>query len=320
MNAHFQKLVDDYVEYRKARGFAQWTEYHHRRMLGDFFGFLPSLGIHLIHEIDEKAARAFYAFLTERPLRRKLTGHREAYARPFACTIKVFFDWATVAGHILVHPCEGIFFKRLPDSPPRNWLTIAEVNRLLVAPDLNTTTGLRNKAMIELMYSTGIRKLEVVRLDLPDVDMIQRRLFIRLGKGMKDRVVPFGVKAQEWLERYLSESRPIFERDSSNLAVFLTERGERIRAVTFDHIFEKYRAEAGITKMLTAYTLRHTCATHMLQAGADIRYVKELLGHVSIETTKQYTHLAEQDVMDGHRKHHPRGGRKPLKSDEDPSS
>lgn len=185
-------------------------------------------------------------------------------------------------------------------------LTLAEVERLLESPDLTTHFGLRDKAMLEVLYATGIRVTELINLDLDNVHLTMG--FVRcIGKGNKERIIPIGQAAIDAIDNYLNEGRPKFvSRKHRDNALFLNHHGRRLSRQGFWKILKKITLEASIEKPLTPHTLRHSFATHLLENGADLRVVQELLGHADISTTQIYTHVTQTRLKDVYRKHHPR--------------
>jgi integrase/recombinase XerD len=190
--------------------------------------------------------------------------------------------------------------KRLPGV-----LTVEEVMNLLVQPDCRDPAGSRDRAMLETLYATGVRVSELINLRLSDIYLSVG--FVRcFGKGSKERIVPIGKVAIEYLSRYLANSRLEFVRSGSSEYVFLTNRGRKMSRVGFWKIIKKYAARAGITKNITPHTLRHSFATHLLQGGADLRSIQEMLGHADIATTQVYTHVTRDKLKEVYRESHPR--------------
>jgi integrase/recombinase XerD len=185
-------------------------------------------------------------------------------------------------------------------------LTEAQVEALLAAPDVSTPLGLRDKAMIELMYASGLRVSELVDVLAVEVSMVDGVVRVT-GKGSKERLVPFGDEAGEWLQRYISEARAEILKGQGSDALFVTGRGEAMTRQMFWKIVKKYSVVAGITQHLSPHTLRHAFATHLLNHGADLRVVQMLLGHADISTTQVYTHVARERLRQLHAQHHPRG-------------
>jgi len=199
---------------------------------------------------------------------------------------------------------------------PKLWRTLPqtldyhEVERLLAAPPTRTKLGLRDKAMLELMYATGLRVSEAAKLTLSEINF--EAGFLRtVGKGSKERIVPVGKQAICWVQRYLQETRPLIGKNDGNRAeVFLSRRGSPLSRKTIWHLIKKYARHAGITKNITPHTLRHSFATHLLDNGADLRVIQEMLGHADISTTQIYTHVDQGRLKDTHYRFHPRSGRR----------
>jgi integrase/recombinase XerD len=189
---------------------------------------------------------------------------------------------------------------------PRQVLSRAQAQRLVEAPSAVTKLGQRDRAVLELFYGTGLRAGEVERLDVADVDLAQGRILVRDGKGRKDRVVPVAGRAAAALDLYLRQVRPLLLADPPNQALFLTLDGKRLDRHALAYLFRKYGAEL----VVSPHRLRHACATHLLEGGADIRHIQALLGHKDIETTERYTRVALGDLRAVLERAHPRGRRK----------
>lgn len=182
----------------------------------------------------------------------------------------------------------------------------SDVERLLEAPDTGTELGLRDRAMLELMYASGLRVSELVQLPLPRVDLRQGIVQV-LGKGGKERLVPMGDPAVEWVERYIREARPqLLERQASDW-LFVTRQGGAMTRQNFWNLIKRYAGQAGLRTSLSPHGLRHAFATHLLEHGADLRVLQSLLGHADLSTTQIYTHVAKARLRELHREHHPRG-------------
>lgn len=179
-----------------------------------------------------------------------------------------------------------------------------EVARLLEQPMLEDPPGLRDRAILETLYGTGIRISELTGLDIEDMDLTDRELRV-LGKGARERVVPVGDAAAASMRRYLGSGRPKMARSASQRAVFLNQRGGRLTRQGAWELVKKYAARAGLEKKMTPHTLRHSYATHLLENGADLRYIQELLGHASISTTQIYTHVSKERVRESYLRAHP---------------
>lgn len=226
--------------------------------------------------------------------------------------VRRFFTWAVAHRLLLVDPAAAVQREATLRWEPNNVLSEAEMIALLDGPDAETAIGIRDRAILELLYSSGLRRSEVAALDLTDVDLIDCVVFVRCGKGAKQRIVPIGQTAVEALTKYLKFARPEFLHFPGATALFLAssrcgQRGRRLSSASMPIIVHNAARKAGLTKRVTPHTLRHSFATHLLRAGADVRYVQELLGHNRIDTTERYTHLEIGDVAEAHRRSHPRG-------------
>ncbi len=222
---------------------------------------------------------------------------------------KRFFRWALREHLITTDPTLRLLPARQPLRVPKT-LSEAQVEALLAAPDAATPLGLRDRAMLELMYASGLRVSELVTLKTWHVGLSEHVLRIT-GKGNKERLVPFGAVAGQWLQRYLGEGRPAILQGQSSEDLFVTSRGARageaMSRVMFWQLVKKYAVQAGITAPLSPHTLRHAFATHLLNHGADLRAVQMLLGHADISTTTIYTHVARERLKSVVAQHHPRG-------------
>lgn len=234
--------------------------------------------------------------------------------------VRMLLAWATRAKRITMNPAAELTMPKLPKRLPRAVLTVSEMERVLAAPDLTTPLGLRDRAILEVLYSTGIRRMELVGLDAPDLDPERGTLFVREGKGKKDRLVPIGERAIRWTLRYLEHVRPTLieraalrsTRHRSTKALFLTARATRLRATKLTDRLHQYLVKAGIEKPGSVHIFRHTMATLMHDAGADIRDLQEMLGHAQLSTTEIYTHVSIERLKAVHTRTHPahlvRGG------------
>jgi integrase/recombinase XerD len=218
---------------------------------------------------------------------------------------KRFFRWALRERLVEADPTLRLLSARQPLRVPKT-LTEAQVEALLDAPDVETPLGLRDRTMLELSYASGLRVSELVTLKTFNVGMAEGVLRV-LGKGSKERLVPFGQVARDWIERYLAEARPAILGGQQTEDLFVTARGHGMTRVMFWMIVKKHAREAGITAPLSPHTLRHAFATHLLNHGADLRAVQMLLGHADISTTTIYTHVARERLKQLHAQHHPRG-------------
>jgi integrase/recombinase XerD len=218
---------------------------------------------------------------------------------------KRFFRWALRERLIAADPTLRLQSARQPLRVPKT-LTEAQVEALLAAPEADTPLGLRDRTMLELIYASGLRVSELVTLKTFNVGMNEGVLRV-LGKGGKERLVPFGEMARDWITRYLADARPDILKGQQTQDLFVTARGKGMTRAMFWVVVKKHAHAAGITAPLSPHTLRHAFATHLLNHGADLRAVQMLLGHADISTTTIYTHVARERLKQIHAQHHPRG-------------
>ena len=219
--------------------------------------------------------------------------------------LRRYFHWALRERRITADPTVRLLAARQPLRVPKT-LSQAQVEALLNAPDLGHPLGLRDRTMLELMYASGLRVSELVTLKTYQLGLAEGVLRV-MGKGSKERLVPFGDEARQWLERYLQEARGAILAGQQTDDLFVTQRGSGMTRVMFWVIVKKWAQVAGITAPLSPHTLRHAFATHLLNHGADLRVVQLLLGHADISTTTSYTHVARERLKVLHSQHHPRG-------------
>jgi integrase/recombinase XerD len=220
-------------------------------------------------------------------------------------TLRRFYRWALRDGRIAVDPTQRLANARTPARFPKA-LSEAQVEALLAAPDVRTELGLRDRAMLEVLYATGLRVSELVSLRLASVSLADGLVRV-IGKGNKERIVPLGEEARAWLERYFAQARPQLLGARASDAVFVTARAEPMTRQRFWRLIKDYARRAGIDAPLSPHGLRHSFATHLLNHGADLRVVQLLLGHADISTTQIYTHVARERLKVLHARHHPRG-------------
>jgi integrase/recombinase XerD len=296
-----------YLEYLAARNYSLARMTHARRILERLSLYLEEE--HLIRDwraVAERHLNAFAVYLAAR--HRSPQGRLPSFnsLRQWLSITRRFFAWMQESGRLLGNPAEQLALPRKDERLPAV-LSETEMAHLLDQPDTGTAIGLRDRALMELLYSTGIRHFEAVRLDLYDADTSMRQLIIRQGKGRKDRMVPLTENACHWLDRYLAEARPELAAGRINYkrrkspatrphptALWLSITGTRFGYVAMSDRIRQYALEAGVTASL--HTFRHTCATHLLRRGASIRHIQQLLGHKCLETTEIYTRLEIEDL------------------------
>lgn len=224
--------------------------------------------------------------------------------------LRMLFGWAVRSGRLGLSPAGGLEMPRQPIRLPRAVLSEREVERVLAGFPVGTDLGLRDRAIAEALYSTGIRRMELVALDVADLQADRGLLLVRNGKGRKDRVVPIGSRALDWIARYLMEVRPRFVAGRAASALFVTARGSRIRATRLTDRLGHHIQSCGVAKPGAVHIFRHTMATLMHDGGADIRDLQEMLGHARLETTQRYTRVSIARLRRVHAETHPAERRK----------
>lgn len=222
----------------------------------------------------------------------------------YLSALRSFYRWAKREGHITVDPTVDVMRPRQGVSLPKI-LSEADVEALLAAADTGTAIGLRDRAMLEVIYASGLRVTELVSLTLSQVGLEQGLVRV-VGKGDKERLVPLGEEALYWVQRFVAEARPTFSQQQTNV-LFPSNRAKAMTRQSFWYRVKALAAVAGIHKALSPHTLRHAFASHLLNHGADLRVVQLLLGHSDLSTTQIYTHVAQERLSQLHATHHPRG-------------
>ena len=250
---------------------------------------------------------------------RHLYHRRKEDGRPISVTaqlsaigaVRAYFRWLNKQNVLLWNPAADLELPRMERRLPKGVLTADEAEKILALPDLSTPTGLRDRAMLEVLYSTGMRRKELVGLEVFDIDTERGTALIRKGKGNKDRMVPVGERALAWVERYVHDGRPELVVSASEKALFLTPMGEPYVPESLSNLVMRYVEAAKINKKGACHLFRHTAATLMLEGGADIRYIQELLGHASVKTTQIYTQVSIRKLQQVHAETHPGARLKP---------
>ncbi len=220
-------------------------------------------------------------------------------------SLKRLFRYLLRQNKVSADPTLQIATPKLPRSLPKS-LTEQDVEQLLNAPDVDTPLGMRDRTMFEVLYATGLRVSELVTLRIAQVSMDMGVVRV-MGKGSKERLVPLGEEALDWLRRYLAEGRAVLLAGKVSDALFVTARATAMTRQMFWYLIKRHAKSGGLNKSLSPHTLRHAFATHLLNHGADLRVVQLLLGHTDISTTQIYTHVARERLKQLHAKHHPRG-------------
>ena len=242
-----------------------------------------------------------YLFYYRQPSGKPLS-FRSQHGRLVA--LRAFFRWLTKQGVLDANPAADLELPRLGRRLPPV-LSRAQVDAVMMQPDTTDVFGLRDRAMLEVLYSTGARRKELLGLSVYDVDFERGTVLIRFGKGNKERMVPIGNRALGWLQRYLEEVRPKLLTAGSEEALFLSLHGEPLQPHSLTELVRGYIQKSGCAKKGSCHLLRHSMATHMLEAGAESRYIQEMLGHVDPKTTQLYTHVSIRMLKKIHDATHP---------------
>ncbi len=298
-----QHLVDAFLDYVAIeRGLSANTRAAYAADLSRFTQFLVDKGVASMNAATREQITEYLLAQRQRGLTARSVARHLAAVRMFC---RFLYREKLVAVDVTQLVDTPKLWRRLP-----NTLDSDDVDRLLAAPLTRTKLGLRDKALFEMMYATGLRVSEVARLKLNDVN--REAGFLRAtGKGNKERIVPVGRSALDCLTRYLAESRPLLGKNATTRGeIFLSSQGKGMSRKTIWQLVKKYAHVAGITKNLTPHTLRHSFASHLLQNGGDLRVIQEMLGHADISTTQIYTHVDQGRLKDTHYRYHPRSGRR----------
>jgi integrase/recombinase XerD len=297
------RYMDEHFEWMLITGYTADTVRGRRQAIRRFIAWCDDRGLSDPKEITKPILERY---------QRHLFYYRKADGAPLSLgsqhaaltPLKTFFKWLAKENHILWNPASELELPPQPKHLPRALLSIEDVEAILRAADHASITGLRDRAMLEVLYSTGLRRTELANLRRYDADLSRLIVFVREGKGRKDRVVPLGERAGLWLDKYMAQSRPQFIGAECD-ALFVNDYGE---PVTPDYLASKvrrYMEEAGIDKPGSCHLFRHACATHMLDNGADIRFIQAMLGHAALSSTERYTHVAIGKLQQIHAATHP---------------
>lgn len=302
----WQDLVERHLAWLEARDYALTTVRSRRRQLRRFRRWAVVAAPERLTD---------YSLLTLEEFRLDLHRYRKANGEPLGrgskiqilLAIKGFFRWLTLIGRIPSNPAADVDLPRQPVRLPRAVLTVEEVERVLAYPDMTRREGLRDRAVLETLYSTGIRRSECAHLEIGDIDLERGLLLVRRGKGARGRYVPLGRRAAEWIERYLREARPLLVATPDDGRLFRSRRRTPLSPKGVGGLAHRAVVGSRIGKVGSCHLFRHTMATLMLEHGADIRYIQEILGHTQLSTTAIYTRVSIRHLQEVHQRCHPAG-------------
>ncbi len=305
------ELIEAFVHHGTARGWSPLTlrtrGFHVRR----FLEWSRGRGVKRPSDVTPEVVEAYRRHLAERITTRGRTACARTQQGEIS-SVQAFGRFLVATRRLLLDPCRELELPRLPRTLPEV-LTRREVCRLLAAPDPRGLRGRRDRALLACLYATGLRVSEASALGLGDVDADERTLTVRGGKGARDRVIPLGRRLLDLIVRYRDEVRPRLLAEAvaggwtrPAETFFVSTRGSRLAPWAIERLMGRYVRAARLKKRVSPHTLRHTCATHLLEAGAELRVVQELLGHRRLGSTEHYTRMTLAHLKKVHRRNHPR--------------
>ena len=291
-------LLERFLIYlRVSRNASPYTVKNYRNDIAQFLAYCQARGVHSLQEVDRSLLRGYLAELDA-------AGYVKASIARRVAELRSFGDFLMREGVLERNPFRKVGAPRIPQRLPR-YLTVTELDRLLAAPDTSTPRGLRDRAIIEVLYAAGIRVSELVSLDVRDVDLAQAQVRV-MGKGSKERIGLLGRPAVHAVRAYLRAGRPTLMKKQPTDALWLNHRGGRLTVRGVALVLSQAGKQAGIQTPVSPHILRHTFATHLLDGGADLRVVQELLGHANLVTTQIYTHVSQSRAREVYLRAHPR--------------
>ena len=298
------QLLEKHLDYIRMRNYSEITIKSRRVHIGFFLRWANERGITEPVEVTRTVLEAY---------QRHVFHYRKKNGEPLAFTgqqdrlvpLRVWFKWMARQHHILHNPASELEMPKLGFRLPKAVLTAAEAEQILAQPKIHEPLGLRDRAILETFYSTGMRRTELANIKLWDLDVERGTVMIRQGKGKKDRVIPLGDRAALWVRKYVMDARPLLTIEPDDGFVFLSNAGESLSLDYLTEMVRGYVENSGISKRGACHMFRHTMATLMLEGGADIRFIQAMLGHAKLETTQIYTHVAIRQLQEIHRATHP---------------
>lgn len=302
----FAIYLEQYNETLRVRNYAESTIDRRDSQLRRFILWCDDIGLDNPTQVTKPLIERY---------QRHLYRYRQGNGKPLAmtsqlhylCSVQQWFKWLSQQNHIVANPSADIILPKRNTTLPVV-LSIEQVKQLMQQPNTHTANGIRDRAILELFYATGIRRSELINLTLSDINLNQHTLLVRQGKGNKDRLLPIGNTALHWLGRYLNESRDTLTTTTQNTytaTLFLNNQGKPYRDTKLGDRVKAYLIQAGIHCKGACHLLRHAMATHMLDNGAEIRYIQAMLGHSDLSSTQIYTHVAINQLQQIHAKTHP---------------
>jgi integrase/recombinase XerD len=305
MNAALEIFVERYRQHLQILNYSPRTELTRGGYLRLLLRFLAETEISNLQTVTGQTLTDFQRWLFYQPTCRG-SMRSAAGQNQVLVAVKQFLLFLKEEGCVANNPAEGLRYAKEPHRLPRNVLTPQECRTIMEAPDTQTLIGYRDRTILEVLYATGVRKSELMNLSLEDLNLEEELLWIRAGKGARDRVVPLSRIACSFLETYLKGIRPQLLRGGQSRQVFISLQARPLGRSAISYLVDKYAKRAGIQRHVTCHVWRHSCASHLVQNQANLRHVQEMLGHRSLATTERYLHLTITDLKEAHRKFHPR--------------
>lgn len=301
---NLEVYVNKHFEWLEIRNYSLETIRRRRESLKWFMQWCAERDIQAPEQVTRQLVERY---------QRHLYRHRKKDGNPLSfktqqqrlLAIKSFFKFLAQKHYIEYNPASEIELPKQEKRLPRNIFTQEEAELIINQPDIRMPQGIRDRVILETLYSTGIRRMEIVNLKLYDLNQVSGTLMIRLGKGKKDRVVPIGERALLWMQKYLDEVRPKLVNEPDEGFIFVKDDGQGFNNEAMGKLTKKYIKAAGVFKGGSCHLFRHTMATLMLENGADIRYIQQMLGHESLEMTKIYTQVSIKKLKEIHNATHP---------------
>jgi integrase/recombinase XerD len=297
-------LADNFYEWLRVRNFSERTVENRENYLGRFIEWAEERGITRPMEVTKAILERYQRYLYHY---RKANGQPMTFGSQVThlTPVRAFFKWCSRSNHTLYNPASELDMPRVEKRLPKHVLTISEAEAVLSTVPVLDSLGVRDRAILETFYSTGMRRMELAGLKLYDLDVERGTIMIRQGKGKKDRMIPIGDRALAWIDKYVIEVRPELVREPDDAILFLTSNGEQFALNRLTQMVREYINSAELGKTGSCHLFRHTMATLMLENGADIRYIQQMLGHAELSTTQIYTQVSIRKLKEIHAATHP---------------
>jgi len=306
----FVALLADYLSWLRVRNYSEATVRNREHYVGAFIQWCDARGLARPADITKPILERYQRFLFHyRKKNPDGTPSQSGLSFPsqnqHLIPVRAFFKWLCRHNHLLSNPASDLELPRAEKRLPKHILTASEAERVLAVPDLDDPLGLRDRAILEVFYSTAMRRMELIGLKLYDLDAERGTVMVRQGKGKKDRMIAMGERAFAWVRRYIDEARPKLAPTPDDGTLFLTNLGERFEPGRLTQLVRDTVDAAEVGKRGACHLFRHTCATLMLENGADVRFIQQQLGHAELSTTQIYTQVSIRMLKEVHTRTHP---------------